>query len=111
MPELTLPIWVLRRKLDGRAQPGQPLGEPIQFVAFTSMEFASRYMQAYPADAWQVHPVTTDQELMFLASDLHKERASGLCVNPEPDGGGGTAFSLKEVLDMIEKRRGQRRTG
>jgi hypothetical protein len=91
MAKLTAPFWV--------AIPREPASHAReQPFAFSTTDEVSRFFRARIVGLWKLRLIGGRSDVVLLISDLHRDAVTGLCLDPEPDGTGGTHIPLADVL-------------
>jgi hypothetical protein len=100
-PKLTLPLWVIfPRRVESPPAP-EPCDEPSHVVAFSESDKAMNYMNSRQSGAWKLDHVLTEPQLLLIVRDLHHHQIGAICLNPEPDGSGGTKVWLTDIIKLI----------
>jgi hypothetical protein len=98
-----LPFWVLMpEKVENPAEHAE-CGTADLPIAFSTTPAMSDYLAARgkggSGGSWGMRLVTQGS-LMFLIADLHQHGSRGVCLDPEPDGSGGTEIPLSELMKL-----------
>jgi hypothetical protein len=99
--KLTLPLWVIFPRRVESPPTSEPCGEPSHVVAFSESDKALEYMDSRQSGAWKLDRVLTGTQLLLIVRDLHHHQIGSICLNPEPDGSGGTKVGLTDIIKAI----------
>jgi hypothetical protein len=98
---LTLPLWIIFPRRVEAPPPSDPCDEPSHVVAFSESGKAMDYMDSRQSGAWKVDHVLTEAQLLLIVRNLHHHQIGAICLNPKPDGSGGTKVGLADTFKAI----------
>ena len=96
MSRLSLPLLIVGRRLRQDTLRMQSKGMPGYAATFSTLEKASDFLEAYGESSWEF-TVVTRPAMPDLISDLDRHGLLGICHDQQPDGTGGTAFTLADL--------------
>ena len=103
IPKLNLPLWALVQTVEQQSAPAQePCDVPDAALVFTTVGRMMDFLQVRGAGEWRIRRILHHSQLAILMADLHGANVPGVCVNCEPDGSGGTLFTLSEVPGAVK---------
>jgi hypothetical protein len=100
--DIKLPFWIASKaRPDGSLVP--PCDPESPMWAFTSGTRRVQFLNERPGESWMVAFVADADSLLLAVADAHYSGAEHFCFDPKPDGSGGRAITLEEVLIMINR--------
>ena len=99
--KLTLPLWIIFPRRLESPPTSDPCHELSHVVAFSESDKAMDYMESRQSGAWKVDHVLTESHLLLIVRDLHHHQIGAICLNPKPDGSGGTKVGLADNFKAI----------
>jgi len=75
-------------------------------VVFSEADMALDYMKSRQSGAWKLDHVLTDTELLSVVRDLQHHQVGAICLDPRPDGSGGTKVGLTDIIKAIGFEKG-----
>jgi hypothetical protein len=99
--KLTLPLWIIFPRRMESPPVCDPCDEPSHVVAFSESNQAIGYMESRQSGAWKLDRVLTETQLLSIVGDLRHHQIWSICLNPEPDGSGGTKVGLTDIVNAI----------
>jgi hypothetical protein len=104
METLQLPFWVVTERESTDPPSTEPCKCYRQPLACSMTNKLTHFLHTGLSGHWKVNLVANDSELLLLVADLHREQSTGLCLDPKPDGSGGTSIPLPDILRKGSKR-------
>jgi hypothetical protein len=101
METLQLPFWVVTERDLSSPEPCNSQRQPL---AFSGTDKLTHFLHTGLSGHWKVNLVANDSELLLLVADLHREQSTGFCLDPKPDGSGGTEIPLPDIFRKWWKR-------
>ena len=96
--KLTLPLWVVLPRRAESPAVRDPCGEPSHVIVFSESARALDYMKSRQSGAWKLDHVLTESQLRVIVADLRHHQVGAICLDPKPDGSGGTKVELTEMI-------------
>jgi hypothetical protein len=98
-PKLSLPVWALVKTTREESPPEhQPCESDDVAMVFSTTERAIDFLKLRVSGEWKVRLISYKDDVTRLVAELQDEKI-GLCLDPEPDGSGGTLYTLEEFAD------------
>lgn len=99
MPSVEIPFWLIVSREDVQSPPPhEPCDDPKAAHGFSTSEKLAAFMQSHVRAKWQIDQVADQEGVIVAVAQLYEQGYRDMCVDPEPDGSGGTLVSLKDLL-------------
>ncbi len=103
MSEIRLPFWVVTERNAASRPPNDPCDMPTAIHAFSTTDGLTTFLDTRNAGALKVSLVANLEGLILAIADIHHTGSTALCFDPDPDGSGGDAVSLADLLVIVER--------
>jgi hypothetical protein len=100
MDALRFPFWAITRGNSATLPASQPCDSPDHVVAFSSTTMLAVYLADQMSGSWTVSAIRQQSELRSFVAELDRDGATGICLDPESDGSGGTNIPMSKLLSQ-----------
>jgi hypothetical protein len=98
MHTLNLPFWAVTSRKSASTPPTAHRASSTHGMAFSTTDKMIQALDGCGAGHWRISLVGDGPGLVMLAADLHFDGVTGLCIDPKPDGSGGTEVPVGDLL-------------
>ena len=97
---LDLPLWFLTDRRPKPSTPAVSCDDPRAAIAFTTTDKVVEFLDARGSGQWKIALASDYESLVIVLAELHQTDADNICVDPNPDGSGGEATKMTELVKL-----------
>jgi hypothetical protein len=93
-------MWVVTSRKSVVSPPIEPCDAPNHALGFSSPDKLVEFLNSGQAGRWMVRLVGDRPSFGALVDELQRYGATGICLDPAPDGSGGVNVPLADLLQQ-----------
>src|SRR5262245_7881274 len=97
---LPLPLWIVSPRTPTARGPHKP----NTALGFATIDSLAAFLETRGSGDWAMRHVVNHTDLLFMVADLHQQGIQQLCLEPNPDGSGGSAIGLDQILQQVDPK-------
>lgn len=101
MPQIELPLWFVTEQKAGAPPEHPPCDDSDAIIAFSALEKFTEYWALRKGGRYKVTLAVDRESLVVAIADVHSSGQPTICLDPKPDGTGGTQVYLADLVSMV----------